>query len=71
MHLPRKDNRDGKWAFNSIASFLQYQKERVERKEIIGGTLRIISKLILVVSSGLAKYRSCFQSAKYSLNWSK
>ena len=35
-----KANRDGKWAFNSIASFLQYQKERVEHKEIVGGTLR-------------------------------
>jgi predicted transcriptional regulator len=34
-----KANRDDKWAFNSIASFLQHQKERVDRKEIVVGTL--------------------------------
>ena len=37
---------DHKWAFNNIIRFLQYQKERVERAEITGGTLRNFVKTI-------------------------
>jgi hypothetical protein len=37
---------DPKWAFNNIIRFLQYQKERVERAEISGGTLRNFLKTI-------------------------
>ena len=29
---------DPKWAFHNIIKFLQYQKERVEKAEISGGT---------------------------------
>jgi hypothetical protein len=34
-----KGRQDSNWAFNTILRFLQYQKERVERKEITRGTL--------------------------------
>jgi hypothetical protein len=37
---------DQKWAFNNIIKFLQYQKERVEKTEITGGTLRNFVKTI-------------------------
>jgi hypothetical protein len=37
---------DHNWAFNYILWFLQSQKERVERKEITGGTLRNYVKTI-------------------------
>ena len=37
---------DHKWAFNNIIKFLQYQKERVEKTEITGGTLRNFVKTI-------------------------
>ena len=31
---------DPNWAFHSIVRFLQFQRERVEREEITGATLR-------------------------------
>ena len=34
------------WAFNVIIRFLQYQKERVEKEEITGATLRNFVKAI-------------------------
>jgi hypothetical protein len=37
---------DQRWAFNNIIKFLQYQKERVEKAEITGGTLRNFVKTI-------------------------
>jgi len=37
---------DHKWAFNNIIKFLQFQKERVEKSEITGGTLRNFVKTI-------------------------
>jgi hypothetical protein len=37
---------DYNWAFYNILRFLQSQKERVERKEITGGTLRNYVKTI-------------------------
>ena len=37
---------DPKWAFNNIIKFLQYQKDRVEKTEISGGTLRNFVKTI-------------------------
>jgi hypothetical protein len=40
----KKDNND--WAFMSIVSFLQVQKERVDRKEITGSTIRNYVKAI-------------------------
>lgn len=33
-------NGDSNWLFDSILMFLQFQKHRVEKKEIVGGTLR-------------------------------
>jgi hypothetical protein len=41
-----KARTDYNWAFNNILWFLQSQKERVERKEITGGTLRNYVKTI-------------------------
>jgi hypothetical protein len=32
--------KDPNWAFSSIVKFLQFQKERVEREELSGATLR-------------------------------
>jgi integrase len=37
---------DHKWAFNNIVKFLQYQKERVEKEEITGATIRNFVKTI-------------------------
>jgi integrase len=37
---------DHKWAFHNIIKFLQYQKERVEKEEITGATLRNFVKTI-------------------------
>ena len=37
---------DHKWAFNNIIRFLRYQKERVEKTEITGGTLSNFVKTI-------------------------
>jgi hypothetical protein len=31
---------DPDWTFNSVIGFLQFQKERVEKREITGATLR-------------------------------
>jgi hypothetical protein len=38
--------KDPNWAFNSIIKFLQFQKERVEKEEIAGATLRNFLKSI-------------------------
>ena len=37
---------DPKWGFHNIIKFLQYQKERVEKEEITGATLRNFVKTI-------------------------
>lgn len=37
---------DSNWAFRSIVSFVQIQKERVDRKEITGSTIRNYVKAI-------------------------
>jgi integrase len=41
-----KGTKDPSWAFNCIIRFLQYQKERVEKEEITGATLRNFIKAI-------------------------
>jgi hypothetical protein len=41
-----KGEKDPNWAFSCIVKFLQYQKERVEREEIAGATLRNFVKAI-------------------------
>ena len=41
-----KGTKNSNWAFNCIVRFLQYQKERVEREEITGATLRNFIKAI-------------------------
>jgi hypothetical protein len=41
-----KGKRDPNWAFSCIVKFLQYQKERVERQEIAGATLRNFVKAL-------------------------
>jgi hypothetical protein len=41
-----KGNKDPNWAFSCTVKFLQYQKERVEREEITGATLRNFVKAI-------------------------
>jgi hypothetical protein len=38
--------KDPNWAFSSIVKFLQFQKERVEKEEITGATLRNFVKAI-------------------------
>jgi hypothetical protein len=42
----QKGKQDPNWAFNSILRFIITEKERVERKEITGGTLRNSVKTI-------------------------
>jgi len=41
-----KGTKDPNWAFNCIVRFLQFQKERVEKEEITGATLRNFIKAI-------------------------
>ena len=41
-----KGMKDPSWAFNCIVIFLQFQKERVEKEEITGATLRNFVKAI-------------------------
>jgi hypothetical protein len=38
--------KDPNWAFRNIISFLQFQKERVQKEEITGATLRNFVKSI-------------------------
>ncbi|MGA8916520.1 MAG: hypothetical protein WB474_11070, partial [Nitrososphaeraceae archaeon] len=35
-----KGKKDQTWTFNKILSFLRYQKERVDRREVTGATVR-------------------------------
>ena len=42
----RKGKDDSIWAFNSILKFIQFQKERFNRKEITAGTIRNYVKSI-------------------------
>ena len=44
--LASKGKKNPSWAFSCIVRFLQYQKERVEREEITGATLRNFVKAI-------------------------
>ncbi|HET8792691.1 MAG TPA: hypothetical protein VFM31_02770, partial [Nitrososphaeraceae archaeon] len=41
-----KGTKDPSWAFNCTVRFLQYQKERVEKEEITGATLRNFIKAL-------------------------
>jgi hypothetical protein len=52
---------DQRWAFNNIIKFLQYQKERVEKTEITGGTLRNFVKTIKLFC----------EMSDLSINWKK
>jgi hypothetical protein len=45
----KKSKSNTNWALSQIIRFLQYQKERVEKKEIISGTLKNFVKSIKVV----------------------
>jgi hypothetical protein len=40
------NNNNTRWFLNNILRFLQAEKERVERKEVIGATLRNYVKVI-------------------------
>jgi hypothetical protein len=42
----RNERVDSIWAFNSILKFIQFQKERFNRKEITAGTIRNYVKSI-------------------------
>ena len=41
-----KARKDKNWAFLRVLEFLQFQKDRIERKEIVAGTLKNYSKAI-------------------------
>jgi len=45
-YFAKKGTKDANWVFNCIIKFLQFQKERVEREEITGATLRNFIKAI-------------------------
>ena len=45
-YFARKGTTNPNWVFKSIIKFLQYQKERVEREETTGVTLRNFIKAI-------------------------
>ncbi|MGZ5470557.1 MAG: hypothetical protein ACXWE0_02675 [Nitrososphaeraceae archaeon] len=45
-YFANKGMNDPGWAFNCIVRFLQFQKERVEKEEITGATLRNFTKAI-------------------------
>ena len=46
-YFANKETKDPSWAFNCTIRFLQYQKERVEKEEITGATLRNFKALKL------------------------
>ena len=45
-YFANRGTKDPSWAFNCIVKFLQYQKDRVEKQEITGATLRNFIKSI-------------------------
>ena len=45
-YFANKGTKDPSWAFNCILKFLQYQKDRVEKQDITGATLRNFIKAI-------------------------
>lgn len=45
-HFALKGKTDSLWAFNNILSFLRYQKERVDKREVTGATVRNYVKSI-------------------------
>jgi hypothetical protein len=47
-YFANKGTKDPTWAFNCIVRFFQYQKERVENKEITTGTLKNFVKSLKV-----------------------
>ena len=49
LNFVERAGRDKNWAFYRVPDFLQYQKERIERKEIVAGTLKNYSKAILTL----------------------
>jgi hypothetical protein len=44
--LQKKEKKDTNWALSSILKFIYFQRERVERKEISGGTVINYTKSI-------------------------
>jgi hypothetical protein len=79
-----KGKADPNWAFSCIVRFLQYQKERVEREEITGATLRNFVKAIKLfcemsdvlilwkkINRGLPKIRRFADESKIVEIWSK
>ena len=46
LRFVERARKDNNWAFYRILDFLQFQKERIERKEIVAGTLKNYSKAI-------------------------
>jgi hypothetical protein len=52
---------DGNWALNNIVKFVQYQRDRVERKEITGATVRNYVKSIklIMLSPTVSSTRYC------------
>jgi hypothetical protein len=55
-----KGKRDSNWAFSCVVKFLQYQKERVEREEITGATLRNFVKAINAAAIRILHFGPCF-----------
>jgi hypothetical protein len=45
-YFATKGTKDPNWVLNCIIKFLQFQKERVEKEEITGATLRNFIKAI-------------------------
>ena len=45
-HFVERARKDKNWAFCRVLEFLQFQKDRIERKEIVAGTLKNYSKAI-------------------------
>jgi len=60
-YFAKKGRKDPNWAFNAVIKFLQFQKERVERKEITGATLRNFIKAIKLFC----------EMSDLSINWKK
>jgi hypothetical protein len=51
-YFAKRGKEDPDWAFSNIVRFLQFQRDRVENKEIAGSTLKNFLKVIKLLCEG-------------------
>jgi len=56
----KKGKEDSIWALNNVLKFVQFQKDRVDQKEITGATLRNYVKL----SNCFVRWQTCLSNGR-------